>query len=169
MRMIGWIAGVVFVVALIALQVRRPNYDLAPTSPEQRFEAQLNPSPQIQHMVQQSCYSCHSSQAQIPWYGRVWPTSQLMQSDVRRGRARLDFSKWSDLGPEMSRIRLLDACREMRDAKMPVWYYVAVHPGTRLKPDDTTAFCSWAESLPKGREIAQLQSVSNGEPSVGAR
>ena len=80
-----------------------------------------------------------------------------MQNDVRRGRARLDFSKWSDLSPEMSRIRLLNACRMMREAKMPVWYYVAVHPGTALKPDDTAAFCSWAESLPKGREIAQLQ------------
>ena len=94
MRMIGWIAGIVFVVALIALQVRQPNYDLTSASPEQGFEAQLHPSPQIQHMVQQSCYSCHSSQANIPWYGHVWPTSHLMQNDVRRGRARLDFSKW---------------------------------------------------------------------------
>ncbi len=157
MRKIGWIASTLVVVLLLTLQVRRPNYDLAPASPEQSFEAQLNPSPQIQHMLQQSCYNCHSTQAEIPWYGNVWPTSQLMQNDVRRGRARLDFSNWTNLGPEMSRIRMLDACRMMREAKMPVWYYRAVHPGSAPKSDETAAFCSWAESLPKGREVAQLR------------
>lgn len=156
MRKIGWISGIFAVLLILALQVYRPNYDLAPASPEQSFEAQLSPSPQIQHMLQQSCYSCHSTQAEIPWYGNVWPTSQLMQNDVRRGRARLDFSNWTNLGPEMSRIRMLDACRMMREAKMPVWYYRAVHPGSAPKPDETAAFCSWAESLPKGPEVAQL-------------
>lgn len=157
MRKFGWLAGVLVVVVLLALQVRRPNYDLAATSPDLAMEAQLHPSPQIQHMLQQSCYSCHSAQAEIPWYGHVWPTSHLLQNDVRRGRARLDFSNWTNLSPEMSRIRLLDACRMMRESKMPVWYYRPIHPGSSPKPAEVDAFCSWAQSLPPAPEVAQLR------------
>ena len=156
MRKIGWIASILIVVFLLALQVDKPNYEMTSVAPEQSVEAQLHPSPQVQHILQQSCYSCHSSQAKIPWYGNVWPTSQLLQNDIRRGRARLDFSSWTNLGPEMSRIRMLDACRMMREEKMPVWYYRAVHPGSVPKPDETAAFCSWAKSLPNGRDEGQL-------------
>ncbi len=157
MRKLGWLAGIVAVVVLLALQVRRPNYDLAATSPELTIKAQLHPSPQIQHMLQRSCYSCHSAQAEIPWYGHVWPTSELLQNDIRRGRARLDFSNWTNLSPEMSRIRLLDACSMMREAKMPVWYYRPIHPGSSPKLAEVDAFCSWAQSLPQAREVAQLR------------
>jgi hypothetical protein len=166
MRKFGWIAGILVVALLLVFQVSRPNYDLTPASPEQSFESQLHPSPQIQHMLQTSCYSCHSTQSKIPWYGHVWPASQLMQSDVRRGRAMLDFSHWTNLGPEMSRIRMLDACRMMRDGKMPVWYYRPIHPGSAPKADDVAAFCSWAESMPPERDMAHLGWVPVNAESV---
>ena len=157
MRKLGWLAGILAAVALLALQVRRPDFDRTATSPDLTIEAQLHPSPQIQHMLQQSCYSCHSAQAKIPWYGHVWPTSELLQNDIRRGRARLDFSNWTNLSPEMSRIRLLDACRMMREAKMPVWYYRPIHPGSSPNSAEVEAFCSWAQSQPQEREVAQLR------------
>ena len=157
MRKISWVAGILVVVVLFALQIRRPNYDLRPFSPEQSLEAQLHPSPQVQHMLQRSCYSCHSTQASIPWYGHVWPASQLMQNDVRGGRARLDFSNWSNLSPEMARIRLLDSCRMMRSAEMPLWYYRPIHPGSTPTAEEVEAFCVWAESQPAGREVANLR------------
>lgn len=156
MRKFGWLVGILVVVVLIAMQARRPNYDLSATSPELAMEAQLHPSPQIQHMLQQSCYSCHSAQVEIPWYGHVWPSSRLLQDDVRRGRARLDFSNWANLSPEMSRIRLLDSCRMMRESKMPLWYYRPMHPGSAPGTEDVNAFCSWVESLPTTPEVAQL-------------
>jgi Haem-binding domain len=157
MHKIGWLVGILAVVILLAMQVRRPNYDLSPASPEQTMEAQLHPSAPIQHMLQQSCYSCHSAQVEIPWYGHVWPTSHLLQNDVRRGRARLDFSNWANLSPEMSRIRLLDACRMMREARMPLWYYRPMHPGSAPRPEEIDAFCSWTESPHNATEVAQLR------------
>jgi hypothetical protein len=157
MHKAGWVLGILVVGVLFAFQAYRPNYDLKPTGPEHSLEAQLHPSLQVQQMLQRSCYSCHSTQAAIPWYGHVWPASQLMQNDVRGGRARLDFSNWSNLSPELSRIRLLNACREMQSAEMPLWYYRPVHPGSTPKTGDVEAFCTWAESLPSGREVAQLR------------
>ena len=156
MRRILWIAGIAAAVVLIAMQFRSPQYDLAPVPPGATLQASLHPDAHIQKMLDKSCASCHSAERPAPWYGYVWPVSRLVESDIRRGRARLDFSGWDNLSPEMARIRLLDACLMMRKGRMPLWYYRPVHPGSAPKNADVDAFCNWAESLPQTQELAQL-------------
>ena len=157
MRRILWITGALLVLFLLVMQTRRPNFDLPKVHAAAGFDATMHPSQQISDTLHQSCYSCHSAQAEIPWYGHVWPASHLLQKDVRRGRARLDFSNWSNLSPEMSRIRLLNACQMMRESKMPLWYYRPLHPGATLQPEQVDAFCNWAQSLPAAAQTAGLR------------
>lgn len=157
MRRIIWITGTLVIAMLLVMQLHRPNYDLSPIDAAATFDASLHPDHQISKTLHQSCYSCHSNQGKIPWYGNVWPTSQLMQNDVRRGRARLDFSNWSNLSPEMSRIRLQNACSMMRESKMPLWYYRPMHPGAAPNAEDVAAFCNWVKALPSGQDVASLR------------
>ena len=157
MRRIIWISGIVVVVILVAMQTRRPNYNLSPVDMAATFDARVHPDAHIGDMLHRSCYSCHSEQGEIPWYGHVWPTSQLLQNDVRHARARLDFSNWSNLSPEMSRIRLLDACRAMRESKMPLWYYRPMHPGSAPEQAEVDAFCAWTETQRTGQNVALLR------------
>lgn len=157
MRRMIWITGILVVAFLAVMQFRQPDYNLTAASPGATLIALHHPDAQIENTLQRSCYNCHSTEGKIPWYGMVWPTSQLLQNDVRRARARLDFSNWDNLSPEMARIRLLNACRTMREAKMPLWYYRPLHPGTAPKPEEVEAFCAWAQSLSTGPNVAQLR------------
>ncbi len=157
MRRIIWIIGILVVVFLVVMQFRQPDYNLSATSPDATLVALHHPDAEIQNTLQRSCYNCHSTEGKIPWYGMVWPTSRLLQNDVRNGRAQLDFSNWSNLSPEMARIRLLSACRSMREAKMPLWYYRPLHPGTAPTPGEIDAFCAWAQDFPAGQNAAQLR------------
>ncbi len=156
MRKAIWIVAVSVFVLVVAMQFHRPDYNLSATNPSATFEAVQQANPQIGKMLQRACYDCHSTQGKIPWYGQVWPAGQLLQSDVRRGRAQLDFSNWDNLSPEMSRIKLLNACAAMRKSKMPLWYYQPMHPGSKPNAGDVDAFCNWAQSLPSGLEVVQL-------------
>jgi hypothetical protein len=157
MRRITWILGVAVVLVFLFAQLHRPDYNRAPVLASATFDSQVHPDAHIRSMLHQSCYNCHSAEGETPWYGRVWPASQLLQDDVRRGRARLDFSNWDNLSPEMSAIRLRDACRMMRESKMPLWYYRPMHPGSTPKPADVDAFCVWAQSQPPDQSVPQLQ------------
>ena len=159
MRRLFWILGAILAVAFVLAQLHRPSFDLSPVAASAGFDAQMHPDSQISNMLHQSCYNCHSAQGEIPWYGHVWPTSKLLQKDVRRGRARLDFSNWANLSPEMSAIRMRDACRMMQESKMPLWYYRPMHPGSTPKPEDTNAFCLWAQSQRLDQTAAQLQTA----------
>jgi hypothetical protein len=157
MRRILWIIGALVVVVLVAMQMHRPNFDLTPVDAAATLDAQLHPDAGISTTLHKACYNCHSAEARIPWYGHVWPTSQLIQNDVRMGRARLDFSNWANLSPEMSRIRLQSSCSMMQQSKMPLWYYRPMHLGAAPKAEEVAAFCNWVQSLPSEHEQASLR------------
>lgn len=157
MRRIFWILGIAIVLFLVGMQFRQPNFDLMPANAAAGFEAQLHPSSQVHNVLRKSCYSCHSTQNEIPWYGHIWPASALLENDIRRARARMDLSNWSNLDTEMSHIRLVNACRSMRESKMPVWYYQPLHPGSAPTKDEVETFCGWVYSSPLYPELALLR------------
>jgi len=111
------------------------------------MEVMLGADPQVKSTIHRACYNCHSDQPQYPWYASVWPSSSLVHNDRQTALARLNFSQWDRLTPEMSKIRLLDACAMMTDNKMPLWYYRPLHPEARLNAQEVQHFCAWAHSM----------------------
>ncbi|MFP5276836.1 MAG: heme-binding domain-containing protein [Acidobacteriota bacterium] len=157
MRRALWIFAIVIVVVFLGMQFHRPNFGLEPVNPHATLEAQLHPDAQIHNALRRSCYDCHSAEVKVPWYGHVWPASALLQNDIRKGRAYLDFSNWSNLSTEMSQIRLISACREMRGDEMPLWYYRPMHPGASPKDEDVEAFCSWVQTMRLRSGVAEVR------------
>ena len=157
MRRILWILGIAVLIAFIGMQFRQPSFNPGPVNPAAAFEAQMHPTPDVHGVLQKSCYDCHSGQGKVPWYGHVWPASALVQSDIRQARARMDLSNWNNLSLEMSHIRLVAACREMRESKMPLWYYQPLHPGSAPSKEEAESFCAWVYSSPSQPEVAALQ------------
>ena len=139
MRRIIWLIAIVVVVLLVGSLVDRPNFDLTPANPAAGFDAQLHPPQAVSDALHKSCYNCHSTQGEIPWYAHVWPASVLVQNDIRQGRTYMDLSNWSNLSPEMSRIRLIDSCRMMKEAKMPPAIYRPLHPGAAQSAQEAQA------------------------------
>ena len=69
----------------------------------------------------------------------------LVAQDVRKGRARLNFSEWRGLPPEITALKLSDACVEVKRGGMPLWYYLPAHPDAKLSAEDVKTLCSWPE------------------------
>jgi hypothetical protein len=49
-------------------------------------------SPRTRELTVRACYDCHSNETTWPWYTNIAPISWLVQSDVERGRAELNYS-----------------------------------------------------------------------------
>lgn len=146
MRRTILILSAAVVVFFVGMQFNRPNIDRTPVNPQASFESQVHADGQIHATLRQSCYSCHSAETKIPWYGQVWPASALIENDIRDGRAHLDFSSWGNLSPEMARNRLVKACESMREGEMPLWYYRPMHPGSVPSAHEIESFCTWVHS-----------------------
>ncbi len=97
-------------------------------------------------LARASCYDCHSNETHWPWYSNVAPMSWVVERDVHRGRAVLNFSEWD---------REQDGANDLRDAvedgSMPPSNYVLLHPDARLSSGEKAALIAALEALEDAR------------------
>src|SRR5579875_1082707 len=85
MRMFGKliIAGaVVFGV----LQLVRPGIPVKPAT------AEVQATPEVEHILEKDCYSCHSDQRRLSWFDQIVPAYWLVRHDILTAREHLNFS-----------------------------------------------------------------------------
>ncbi|MDQ7030952.1 MAG: heme-binding domain-containing protein [Ardenticatenia bacterium] len=114
--------------------VREPRWDSAHT----------------RELARRACFDCHSNETVWPWYSNIAPISWLVRHDVDEGRRELNFSEWH-------RFQEADELVEViQEGEMPPAYYVLLHPGARLSPEEREAL------------IAGLRATSHQDPPGAA-
>ena len=89
-------------------------------------------SPQTREIAKRACFDCHSNETvNAPWYFTIAPASWLIQFDIDRGRARLNFSEW----PSKSRAAG-EAPEIVLEGEMPPPQYLLMHPEARLSAQE---------------------------------
>ncbi len=135
-------AGLAVLVLLILGQFAQPDRTSAPENPAATFEAVAKPRPPVAAIVKRACQDCHSYNTVWPWYSRIAPVSWMIADHIKEGRSHLNLSEWSIYSPEMSRLRLKEACAEVKKGDMPIWSYRLIHPEARLSTEDVDTLCS---------------------------
>lgn len=99
--------------------------------------------PEVKAVLRQSCYDCHSSETNWPWYGKIAPMSWLVTRDVNRGRKELNFSNWN---PLKSKKNIAEIYEEAHAGEMPLPLYQIAHPSAKLTVEDLQILKTWAEA-----------------------
>jgi hypothetical protein len=131
-------------VVAAGIQFVQPDRANPPSDPAGSFEALVRPSPRAADILRRACQNCHSNQTVWPWYSRVAPMSWLVADDVKDGRAKLNFSEWNRLSPELARRRMGAICKEVSGGDMPLWQYRLLHAESKLTASDISALCALA-------------------------
>ena len=98
----------------------------------------------VKTTLRRACYDCHSNETAWPWYSQVAPISWLLAYDVGEGREDLNFSTWQQYDEKRRRKMLKETVETVNEGEMPPWYYVLMHPDTRLADRDRQALAAWA-------------------------
>jgi len=114
------------------------------TNPPVRVEVQA--PPEVHAILRRACYDCHSHETRWPWYSHVAPVSWLVSHDVHEGRGDLDFSDWPQLDFEARDLQLADIRKQIEKKKMPLWYYLPLHPDARLSDADRAKIVEWTRA-----------------------
>lgn len=137
-------AGAVAVVLLMASLVTRPRPGNTVHGGALLSGAQVEPS--IMEILDRSCLDCHSDATRYPWYSYVAPVSLLINEDVKRGRERLNLSRWHEYSPIRQQRALSEIANQIRDGGMPLEIYVLLHPSAKLSRSDADAVFKWTQA-----------------------
>jgi len=100
----------------------------------------------VMWVLRRACYDCHSTETRWPIWAYVAPISWRVVADVDRARLRLNFSEWTAY-PREHRVALRAASGPITAThRMPLWYYVTLHPDARLSEADVVLLQAWARS-----------------------
>jgi hypothetical protein len=70
----------------------------------------------------------------------------LIDRDVKRGRERLNFSKWAEYSVTRRQRFLSDIANQVQDGGMPLGIYTFMHREARLSIVDVNAIFEWTQA-----------------------
>ena len=110
-----------------------------PATPAASAKA-LSSDPEVNAIIENSCFECHSSAGSAPWYAAVSPTYLAANS----ARGVLNFSDWQTYDAD-KRVAELKAIEQSVGAgSMPPGDYTALDHSARLTEEQKQALLKWA-------------------------
>jgi len=115
--------GIVIIMQFIRVEIKNTKTDPNLT---------LHPPANIEKILKNSCYDCHSNHTDIPFYAYVAPFSWTIASHVNAGREVLNFSLWQKI-PKKRKIKILKRILTTTYVGiMPLPSYTWIHRSAKL-------------------------------------
>ncbi|MGA7872299.1 MAG: heme-binding domain-containing protein [Candidatus Binatus sp.] len=103
---------------------------------------EVSTDPQVNAILESSCYQCHSTGGSAPWYAAVSPT--YLASNSARGV--LNFSDWQAYDAQKKTDALKKIEQSVSAGSMPPGDYTALDHSARLTDDQKQALLQWASA-----------------------
>lgn len=99
---------------------------------------------QVQRVLDNSCYDCHSEQAAPPWNARLAPSYLFGAGDARKA---LDFSQWNSYDAQRKREEMKAIAKAVKDGSMPPGDYEFLHPAAEPNAQERQIVVQWASHV----------------------
>lgn len=122
------IAAGVLVFALLQL--------VRPSIPAKRATAELQAPPEVKHILEKDCYSCHSDQRRLSWFDQIVPGYWLVRHDILTAREHLNFSTLGAKPAAAQKAALYEAVSMIQLGAMPLPSFLKLHPEAKVSAED---------------------------------
>ena len=122
--------AVVGLFVVVLLQLVRPSIPSGPST------AEIHAPPEVRHVLEKDCYSCHSEERRLAWFDEVVPAYWLVRHDIMTAREHLNFSTLGAQPAAAQRAALFEAVNMMQLGAMPLPKFTALHPDAKVTPED---------------------------------
>ena len=112
---------------------------IGPGIPTRPAVAELDAPPEIRHILEKDCYSCHSDQRRLSWFDQIVPSYWLVRHDILTAREHLNFSTIGSKPAAAQKATLYEAVSMIQLGAMPLPQFVQLHPEAQVTADELLA------------------------------
>ena len=149
------------VIVFVLLQFVRPGIPAKPAT------AELQAPPEIKHILEKSCYSCHSDERRLAWFDEIAPGYWLVRHDILTAREHLDFSTIGSKPEAAQKGVLYEAVNMIQLGAMPLPQFLAVHPDAKVTQEELATIkaylAPWSNTPTLPSSAAGGASAATGE------
>ena len=136
---------VALILLFIIAQFFSPNKNQSGLYAINKFLVETKAPMEVQKILTQACFDCHSDQTTYPWYNSITPVNYWLNSHVNGGKSHLDVSKWSTYSVKRKAHKLEELIEEVEEGEMPLASYKWTHASADLTNDQIEALIHWAQ------------------------
>ncbi|WP_115880604.1 heme-binding domain-containing protein [Lutibacter oceani] len=142
-KKIMFVGLIVFVGIQLVPTKRNQSSDVLETDFNEVFKVSNN----LQSIIKNSCYDCHSNNTNYPWYNKIQPVSWFLEKHINEGKKELNFSTFGDYSKRKQKSKLKSIINQIRDDKMPLKSYTLIHRNTKLNELQKKEVIEWFTKL----------------------
>jgi hypothetical protein len=161
-------ALIILAIIFIGIQFVRPDKNAGTVDPAKEISAAVPVPAEVDTMLRESCYDCHSNVTRYPWYAEVMPAGWLLADHVDEGKGQLNFSEFAAGSLRRQYHKLEEISEQINEGEMPLKSYLIMHGGAELTGDKKDVLNRWVEASRasmRGRYPADsLERRRNGPP-----
>lgn len=139
----------VLISILIAIQIFQPVRNHNVQASNSGIDKVINIPDNIQAILKESCYDCHSNNTRYPWYANIQPGALWMASHIKEGKAELNFDEFGDYSKRRQNSKLKSIANSVEDETMPIPSYLLIHKKAALSKADQNLIKAWSEQARK--------------------
>lgn len=118
-------------------------------APSDGFSSFYNVPKNIQDVLQNSCYDCHSNNINYPTYSYIQPARYLMEKHIKEGKEELNFNEWTNYSVRKQRNKLNGIIEQIEEDKMPLDSYTLLHKNAKLSTKQKAEIINWLSVIQK--------------------
>lgn len=123
---------IVFVGIQFMPTTRNQNKEVLETDFAKTFTVPTN----IQSLLKNSCYDCHSNNTNYPWYNKIQPISWFLEHHIKEGKKELNFSEFGGYSERRQKSKIKSVISQIKEEEMPLWTYTLIHSNSQLSEND---------------------------------
>lgn len=101
------------------------------------------PPSDIEKLLQEACYDCHSYKTNYSSYSSIAPISWSIASHVNNGRDHLNFSIWGNYEKEVQKDLLYKCYKQIGARQMPLASYLLFHEEAKIEEANRKEIYNW--------------------------
>lgn len=134
------------VIVFIAIQFFQPARNTSQQANEFDITKVVNVPENVQVLLKNACYDCHSNNTLYPWYSRVQPVGWFLASHIKDAKESLNFTEFAIYPQRKQQNKLEGITDEIRDNGMPLLSYRLMHKKARLSQSDKKLIIDWSQA-----------------------
>ena len=134
-------------ICFVIIQFFQPGRSKIVSDRELAFSKIYEVPENVQQLMQNACYDCHSNETKYPWYTYVQPAGWLLNKHIHNGREQLNLSEFGNISSRKRISKIKEMLNEVKDDAMPMYSYTIIHKDARLKPAEKELLVSWLGHL----------------------
>lgn len=135
------------IAVLVGIQLIPIDRTHAPVEATKNFVTIENTPREIQTLIKNACYDCHSNEVKYPWYAYIAPISWSVKNHINEGQEHLNFSEWGTYNKELKKRMMQKSVEEVENRKMPLSGYLPLHPEARLTAEQRQMMIQYFQQI----------------------